>query len=281
MLRNLVVRLSSALVLSAALWLAYTQTQQAPAQLTLQKVKDDLYVIEGDGGNVTVYLTDEGVILVDDKFERDHDAIMEKVKSITDKPIRYVLNTHHHGDHTGGNQKMPASVEIIAHANARSNMVKGKMPGLPEITFTGESAVHLGGKEAQMRYYGRGHTNGDVVIYFPALRVLTAGDLFTKGDNFPQLIDYGGGGSAIEWIPTIDAILNLDFDTVIPGHGPVSAKQDLKNFQATCQSLNQRVRSMVREGKSKDDISKMLAADFHWGQLQMTRGLDGIIQEMR
>src|SRR5689334_18129425 len=119
------------------LWLAWSQNQTPPAELTMEKVTDSLYVIMGDGGNVAVMPTNEGVILVDDKFERDAQQIMAKVKSVSDKPVKYVLNTHQHGDHTGGNKSLfAANAEIIIHKNARANMAKAEMPGIPRITFS-------------------------------------------------------------------------------------------------------------------------------------------------
>jgi glyoxylase-like metal-dependent hydrolase (beta-lactamase superfamily II) len=144
----------------------------------LNKISHDLYELEGDGGNVAVYLTDEGVIVVDEKFERNYGDIMANIKKLSDKPVKYVLNTHQHGDHTGSNEKMKANrVQVTAHRNALANMVAGKQPGLPHVTFTNQEQVYLGGKEVDAYYNGRGHTNGDVVIYFPALRVLHTGDL--------------------------------------------------------------------------------------------------------
>src|ERR1044071_8698364 len=130
MSRTTSVRLSASIVFLAASWIAYTQNQgkQAP-QLTLNKVKDDLYEIEGDGGNVAVYVTSEGVILIDDKFEQDHDAIVENVKTVTSQPVKYVITTHHHNDHSGGNVGFIGSAEIISTANARQNIVEHKQPG--------------------------------------------------------------------------------------------------------------------------------------------------------
>jgi glyoxylase-like metal-dependent hydrolase (beta-lactamase superfamily II) len=210
MRKSSVLLFAIAVVLSAGAWMARTQAPQAPAQLTLEKVKDNLYVIIGDGGNVAVYVTDDGVILVDDKFERDAADIMAKVKSLTDKPVKYVLNTHQHGDHTGGNQKLlDASAEIISQKNARANMVATKMPGAPHVSFTDETEVFLGGHEVRAHYYGRGHTNGDAMIYFPELKVIHTGDLFTNGAPF---IDYSANASAVEWPKTIDNVLKSDWD---------------------------------------------------------------------
>jgi glyoxylase-like metal-dependent hydrolase (beta-lactamase superfamily II) len=204
MTKTLLVRLSAAVLASFGAWMAYTQNPQTPPELKLEKITDDLYNISGDGGNVAAYLTNDGVIIIDDKFERDHADIVAKVKSISDKPIKYVLNTHQHGDHTGGNEKLLGSAEIIAHKNARANMVQGKMPGVPRVSFTDETEVFLGGKEVRAHYFGRGHTNGDAVIHFPALRVIHTGDLFVTGTPF---IDYSAGGSAVEWTRTLDEVL--------------------------------------------------------------------------
>src|SRR5215467_13775887 len=148
MIRNpLLVRLSIGVAACAGLWIAWSQNQQ-PAQLTMEKVTDSLYVIIGDGGNVAVLPTSEGVILVDDKFAQDGPQILAKVKSVSDKPIRYVLNTHQHGDHTGGNAALlAAQAEIIIHKNARANMAHTEMPGLPHITFSEETQVFAGGRE--------------------------------------------------------------------------------------------------------------------------------------
>src|SRR5437016_5012850 len=176
MSRTLLVRLSAGILLLAGAWVAYTQnTGKQPPQLTLNKVKDDLYEIEGDGGNVAVYITSEGVILIDDKFDQDHDQIMEKVKSVTNQPVKYVMSTHYHADHSGGNAKFLPTADVLSTANARKNIVDkvqsnappGVMPA--RITFTTETSVFLGGKEVRARYMGRGHTNGDAIMYFPLL----------------------------------------------------------------------------------------------------------------
>src|SRR5690349_19681859 len=121
MSRTLLARISAGAVLLAGCWIAYTQSQTPPPALTINKVKDDLYEIEGDGGNVAVYVTGEGVILVDDKFDQDHDNIVAKVKSVTDQPVKYIVTTHHHSDHSGGNGKFLPAAEIISTVNARNN----------------------------------------------------------------------------------------------------------------------------------------------------------------
>jgi cyclase len=268
-----------------ALWVAYVHGQQfgqTAAKLTTVKVRDDLYVIHNDfvPGNTTVLVTNAGVVLVDDKFEVDHDAIMTELKKITSQPVKYVINTHHHGDHSGGNARMQLmNVVVVASEQARENMVEGKQPGLPAVTVDRHAHIYLGGKSAEIYYFGRSHTNGDVVVYFPAQRALAAGDMFTFGDATPELIDYSGGGSSREWTSTLDSALQLDFDTVVPGHGTVTTKPEMRKFRDSTLKLRSRVHDLIVQKKTRDDIAKMLAAEFHWADLHMARGLDGVIAE--
>ncbi len=278
MRKPLIVRLSAGLLCLIGAWAAYTQIPQG-GKLTLEKIKDDLYVISGDGGNVAAYVTNEGVIIVDDKFDADVAEILSKIKSVTNEPVKYVLNTHQHGDHTGGNAKMLPVSEIIIHENARANMVAGKMPGVPRLTYSDQTGVYLGGKEVIAKHFGRGHTNGDAAIYFPALKTVHTGDLFVTGAPF---IDYSAHGSAKEWASTIDGILKWDFDTVIPGHGPVSKRADLIKFRDGMTRMCDRVSGMLRDGKGKDDVMKTLVADFGWSATGMgARSIDGLMAELK
>ncbi len=288
MSRTLVARTMVGSLFLLGCWIAYTQNRGgAPPQLTINKVKDDLYEIEGDGGNVAVYVTGEGVILVDDKYERDYENIMAKVKSVTDQPVKYILSTHHHEDHSGGNTKfLPAGAEILSTANARANIVGHKQsnasPGMvaARVVFTQETSVFLGGKEVRARYFGRGHTNGDAIVYFPALRTIHTGDLMAG--NSP-LIDYPGGGSVVEWAKTLDEAMKWDFDTVIPGHGPVTTKANLMAYRNNVEKLRSRAQGLIREGKSQEDVGKVMQAEFGWaaGSLQMQWSLPGLMTELK
>jgi glyoxylase-like metal-dependent hydrolase (beta-lactamase superfamily II) len=281
----MIARASAGVLLLTGCWIAYTQNQKAPAQLTLNKVKEDLYEIEGDGGNVAVYVTSEGVILIDDKFEQDHAGIMDKVKSVTNQPVKYVITTHHHSDHSGGNVKFVGTAEIISTANARANIVEHKQPGAPAnmtpagVVFDKQCSVFLGGKEVRAEYFGRGHTNGDAVIYFPALRTLHTGDLMAGAT---PLIDYAGGGSVVEWTRTLDGALKLDFDTVIPGHGKVTDKAGLLTYRNNVEKLRNRAAGLIREGKSQEEVGKVMAAEFGWAAngMQMQWSLPGMMKEL-
>ncbi len=266
-------------------WVVFTQTAKPARPVRQEKLKDDLYVLSGEGGNVAAYVTGDGVILVDDMFDRNHDDILAQVKAITSQPLKYVINTHQHDDHAGGDAKMLPIAEVIAHRNARANLVAKRQPyyedtpgtpiGLPRITFSDETAVYLGGKEVRAQYFGRGHTNGDAVISFPEHRVIHTGDLFLgqgpgragapvrpPGSNI--FIDYAQGGSLVEWTKTLDGVLGLDFDVAIPGHGPVSTKADVVKFRAGVEAMRGRLADLVKRGASRDDVVNTLEADYGW-----------------
>jgi cyclase len=284
MRNSTLIRPCAALLLGGGLWLAYSQFGDQPAKLDLVKIRDDLYVIHNDyvPGNSTALITNEGVVLVDDKFEIDHSNILAELKKVTSQPVKYVINTHHHGDHSGGNVKMQAlGVQVVATEQARENMVDGKQPGLPAITFERHATVWLGGKNVELYYFGRSHTNGDAVALFPADRTLASGDMFTFGDATPELIDYAGGGSAKEWTKTLDGALQLDFDTVVPGHGVVTTKAEMRKFRESTLRLNRRIHDMLVQKKNRDEIAQMLKKEFHWEQLHLDRGLDGAMAELR
>jgi len=265
---------------------AYVRAQfgQQAAKLDVVKLADDLFVIHNDyvPGNTTALVTSEGVVLVDDKFEIDHAGILAALKTFTSQPVKYVVNTHHHGDHSGDNAKLQAmGAQVVTSSQARQNMVDGSQPGLSNITFDGKTSLYLGGKRVDLFYFGRAHTNGDIVALFPAQRVLAAGDMYTFGDTTPQLVDYPGGGSAKEWPTTLDGALGLDFDRVVPGHGTVTSKAEMRKFRDTAARLRTRVHEMIVQKKSKDDISKMLASEFHFAEFHLTASLDGLLVELR
>ncbi len=250
-------------------------TPEQEARLQIREVIDGLYVIPGfdggqSGGNVAVRVTGEGVIIVDDKFPYSFDFITEQVRSVTDQPIKYVLNTHHHGDHAGSNVDFMQSAEVIAHQNARDNIVRNGQTGAPRVIFADETAVFLGDAEARAYHFGRGHTNGDAAIYFPDLRAIHTGDLFIYGERLDgstlaPFWDFGNGGSAAEWPATLTSLLALDFDVVIPGHGPILTKEDIRTFRAKLETVLDRVRNEIAAGTTRDAIaSRIDTSDLDW-----------------
>ena len=267
---------------SVAFLSALAQTPQAPPANRIDKVKDDLYVISGDGGNTTVFVTDEGLVLVDDKFDRDYDDILAKIKTVSDKPVKYIFNTHPHPDHTGGNQKFPPSVIIIGHTNNPVGMARRKAPAPPTVTFSEEMAITLGGKQVLARHTGNGHTDADLMVYFPSDKVLAAGDLFNTG-TFGVYIDYAGGGSLLPWPKTLEGFLKWDFDTVVPGHGPLATRADFIKSRADVESTITRITGMVREGKTKEDVTKVLIGEFGWNPagLGIRNSVEGLMAELK
>jgi glyoxylase-like metal-dependent hydrolase (beta-lactamase superfamily II) len=250
-----------------------------------EKVKEGLYVIRGpflpcgtrgcrpngpdDGlihepGDVALRVTPEGLILIDDKYPENVADVLAQVKAVSPLPVKYLLNTHHHGDHASGNVNIrQMGIDIIAHKNIRANFLRIKQPGEPNIVFADQAAVYLGGVEVQLFYLGRGHTNGDTVIYFPDLKTVHTGDLIIDG---MPVIDYDAGGSAIEFVKTIDNLLKMDFDTMIPGHGRVMKKDDVRAYRARFAEMNRRMRELARKKVPKDQVQAQLKLDdLGWG----------------
>jgi cyclase len=252
-------------------------TEEQLRRLSIRPVPDKagLYLLPGfdgnmSGGNVLVLVTDEGVMIVDNKFTYSHANIIGQSATVTHQPVKYVLNTHHHFDHAGSNADFLPDAQIIAHRNVRTNILRNNQSGPPNVIFDESAAVILGGQEVQALHFGRGHTNGDSVIFFRDLGVVHTGDLFIWGDRLDSstlvpFIDYDNGGSAAEWSATLDGLLALDFDTVIPGHGPILRKVDVRVFQSKFDRLVSQIRILIGEGVSRDDIVSVLdIADLRW-----------------
>jgi len=269
--------------------LAYTQTRATP-ELKVIKLHENLYEIEGDGGNVTVRVTDEGVILGDVKHERDHDALVAAIKSVTPQPVKYIFNTHYHDDHSGGNAKFLPTAEIISTPNTRAHLLEHIRPNIRQeipnnqpgrVVFTDETSVFLGGVEVRAGYFGRGHTDGDAVIYFPDLRTVQMGDMMS---GTSPGVDYNGGGSLLELPKTLDKVLaSYDFDTVIPGHGPVTNRAALVAYRDNILTLITRAQAFVRQGKSQDELAKLMETEFNWApnSIQQIQNVPGMMTELK
>jgi glyoxylase-like metal-dependent hydrolase (beta-lactamase superfamily II) len=265
--------------------LAFAQFGTEPSKLELIELRDDLYVISNPAvpGLVTALITDEGVLLVDNKFEIDHDNIMALLKSVTDQPVKYVINTHYHGDHSGGNAKLQA-LDAVAFASdqARARMVATNQPGQPNVTVGDGATIYIGGKTVEIHPVPPAHTNGDVVVLFPDHGVLAAGDIFANGEGTSaQLVDHAGGGSAKEWPKAVEAALELEFDTVVPGHGLISTRTDLEAYHARTQRFSALLSELVSQGKSRAEIEAFVRSDFAWEDFHVQMALDGLIAEFR
>lgn len=303
--RKILARVSAATLFLLIAVVAYTQNQpNQPPKMSVTRIKGDLYEIEGGGGNVALYVTNAGAVLVDAKNPGDpiYDALMAQIKTITNLPIKYVFNTHYHEDHTGGNVKFVPNAEVISTLNSRLNTLgpvwqdafgKHRVPPMappppsaPATTvFTQEASIFLGGKEVRARYFGRGHTNGDAVIYFPQERVIHTGDIVTRiGNAYGPLIDYDGGGSIVELTKTLYTVVaQLDFDTVIPGHGPVIDRAGMITYIKGVEDFRTRMTGLIRAGKSQEEISKVLADEYNWSPRNLNFGwtLPGLMRELK
>jgi glyoxylase-like metal-dependent hydrolase (beta-lactamase superfamily II) len=271
--------------------------QAAPAAPTelprLVKVKDDVYVIQnvnnvvGEigpfGGNITVYLTDEGVILIDSKNERMHDDVVAKVRSLTDKPIKYVILTHNHQDHSGGAAKMvEMGATVIISRDDRAQMARGAGAGagLPQLAYSHNATLTLGGKEVRLTEYC-GHTRGDTVAFLPAARVLVVGDLVTTPDTIPQIVNYGDGGNWTDMGKTLDTLAALDFDVMVGGHGPVLTKQQFLQHRDKVAGIRERARALIKQGRTQEEVTQTLLKEFNWGTGPAAGNIPGLMLEFK
>jgi cyclase len=266
--------------------------QPPPPAPQLRKIADGTYAIENTnanmaeliywGGNATAYVTDAGVVLVDSKFPRAHDDLVAKVKSITDRPIKYVILTHNHGDHAAGAEQLEKDgATVIISSDDRDNLAKTpNQSWIPAIGYVGQMSLLLGGKEVDLIQM-RGHTRGDTVVYFPASRVVCTGDLATTADSIPSIVNYADGGSWSDWQRSIDQILKLDFEYAVPGHGPTVTKQELTVYRNKKVAMLDRVRALNREHKSQEEITQTLVKEFNWGAGPAAGNVAGMMQELR
>ena len=233
----------------------------------IQMLKPGLYLVPGGGSNSLVRVTSDGVILVDTKLpgEANFNGLMEQIRSVTMQPVKVVIVTHHHADHTGNNDRfISAGAQIIGHEQLAKNLDTYQFdprPAKPSSTYnTAEHIVRLGGVEVRVLHLGRSHTGGDSVVYFPDVKVVATSDAVTTGTQGP-LADYAGGGSFAEWTPVLDAMLKLDFDTAVPGAGPVLTRADVQAFRTKFTTVMTRASELVQKGVPKDQLLMQLKTD--------------------
>jgi cyclase len=286
----------------------YSQAQE----LALHKITDNLYMISGLGGNVAFLVTDEGVLVVDSGTIPEHGKeIAAEIEKITDKPIKYLIYTHYHGDHTHGAQGLPSNVTAISHINTRENLEKLDMPRMkeaisntipqqikkleenvekltaekspdlekaekeleqtkqqfeeykriklvfPTITFNKKSVIYLGNQEIKLLYLGSGHTNGDVLVYFPEEKVIHMGDLFFQ--NMIPYIDYEAGSSTENWIKILQKVTEMDVEKVIPGHGEITDKNGLIAQAQYLKDLRAEVEKFIKQGATLEETKEKLS----------------------
>jgi glyoxylase-like metal-dependent hydrolase (beta-lactamase superfamily II) len=229
---------------------------------------DNIYMLEGQGGNITVAVAKDGIIMVDGQFAPLHDKIKAAVEAISNKPIKYLINTHFHGDHTGGNELFAKNgVTIVSQVNVKNRLAAGTSNGLtgaktppappaalPSDTYTNFSKIRLQGRIADLKHIANAHTDGDTYVWFKTANVLSTGDTFTNG-RYPN-IDFANGGNIRGMIAATDAYLKLvnARTKIVPGHGPLADRAALLEYRTMLISAHDRMAKLVKEGKSEDDV---------------------------
>ncbi len=245
----------------------------------IEHVKDNLYVITGGGGNTAALITGEGVVVVDTKNPGWGGAILDKIRTVTDEPVTMIINTHTHGDHVGSNIDFAQPVEVVAHANTRTNMER--MPAfqsasgqqyLPGQTYEDRLTLLDGDNQIDLYHFGAGHTSGDSIVVFPALGVAHTGDLFAwKGVPY---IDVDNGGSGVQYPKTVLAAADgiQGVDTVIPGHSPVTGWADFREFGEFNRDFLAAVEAGRAAGKSAAETAASLDLPERYANYAMSRG---------
>lgn len=246
---------------------AFAQRNFDDVQIETVPVSDNVYMLIGSGGNIGVIVGEDGTFIIDDQFAPLTDKINAAIAEITDKPVGYVLNTHWHGDHTGGNENMGKSgALIVAHHNVRERMHADQLKklaesntpaaedALPVVTFAQDVTFHLNGEEIHAFHVDKAHTDGDAIIHFRNANAFHMGDTFFAG-RFPY-IDLGSGGGVDGVIAAANHVLMLsNNDTkIIPGHGPLSTPDDLKTYRDMLMKLRSKIQLMVSEGKTIEEV---------------------------
>jgi len=260
-----------ALLAAGLIWLAgspaLAQTPAAAPRLAVKPVKPDLFMIVGAGGNSTVRVTDDGVLVVDGKNEGQpvYDELMAAIRGISPQPVRWLVDTHMHGDHTGNNERfLAAGAKVVAQKNVLVDFARlpsDQRPARPDITYDRTYVIRLGGKTVRLVHFGPGHTDGDTLVYFPDLKVVAMGDELTSTPFF----DYAAGGSIAGWVDSLDQVLKLDWDTAIPGHGanPLG-RAEVIAFRDKLAAFLDRARAQVKAGTPKAQLIASMKADDLW-----------------
>ena len=240
-------------------------------QIKTHKMSETIYMLGGDGGNIGLLTGKDGTVMIDDQFAPLSEKIKTAIKQVTDAPVRFVINTHFHGDHVGGNENFGKDGAIIvAQSNSRLRMTKDEFDStlkqtrkaapydaLPKVTFGDSVTLHLDGETVQVTHVPHAHTDGDAIIYFKESNIIHAGDVFVRyGLPF---IDQPHGGSIDGMIAGTDAILNLADDNtkIIPGHGDIAAKKDVADYKTMLVTIRSRIADAIKQGKSVDDVIAM------------------------
>jgi cyclase len=231
----------------------------------ITQIKPGFYEVTGAGGNTSVRVTKDGLIVVDTKNlgEANYNDLMAQIKTVSNLPVKYVVITHVHQDHSGNTKSFEdAGAKVIANQGEKAELATytsaaGK-PAEPNVTYDKKTTIKLGGVKAEVYHFSRAHTGGDSVVYFPDLKIVAGGDAIVNG---APNIDFANGGSAVEWPKLITSTLKLDFDTLIPGHGNVMTKADVQAYKMKWDNLVSRAEEQVKKGTPKDKLLASIKTD--------------------
>src|SRR2546428_2194944 len=238
----------------------------------IKMLKPNLYEITGGGANTLIRVTNQGLIVVDTKNPGDenYNRLMEEIRSVTDQAVKFVINTHHHPDHVGTNQKfIDAGAQVVALEALKTWMGNDPrtkdIPGRPTQTFAKDYTLKLADAEVRLYSFGRGHTGDDTMVYFPDMKVVMVSDQIT--DATP-IVDFANGGSAVEWTKILDGVLALDFDMAIPGRGEPKSKADVQAYRDKFASLVKRASDAIKAGATRDQLAMQVKTDDLGWQVQ-------------
>jgi glyoxylase-like metal-dependent hydrolase (beta-lactamase superfamily II) len=231
----------------------------------IRTLKPNLYLITGGGANTLVRVTPDGIIVADTKNPGDdnYNRVMEEIRSVSQAPVKWVINTQHHPDHVGTNQKfIDAGAQVLAVDPLAKFMASDQrtkdIPGRPQVTFAKDYVLKFGGAEVDLHFYGPGHSGGDTIVYFPAEKIVMVGDQITDGN---PLVDFANGGSALTWNNSLDGALALDFEFAIPGRGEPKTKAEVKAYRDKFATLVQRAKDAVKAGATRDTLAMQVKTD--------------------
>jgi cyclase len=238
----------------------------------IKMLKPNLYEITGGGANTLIRVTSQGLIVVDTKNppnpptaaeSENYNRVMEEIRSVTDQPVKYVINTHHHPDHVGNNQKfIDAGAQVVALEALKMWMEKdprtSAIPGRPTQTFSKNYTLKLADAEVQLYSFGRGHTGDDTMVYFPDMKIVMVSDQIT--DATP-IVDFANGGSAVEWTKILDGVLGLDFEQAIPGRGEPKSKADVQAYRTKFDTVVKRAADAIKAGATKEQLASQVKTD--------------------
>jgi cyclase len=245
------------------------QSDFSKVEIKTTDLGNKTYLLEGQGGNITVAVGSDGIILVDSQFAPLHDKIKAAIAGLSPLPVKFLINTHFHGDHTGGNEAFAKEgATVVAQDNIRVRLAAGTVNGLtgaktapvasaaiPTDTYVGGTKkVDVGGRTAILTHANNAHTDGDTWVYFPDANVLATGDIFTNG-RYPN-IDFANGGGVNGVINATDAFLKVSNDNtkIVPGHGPLATKAQLAEYRNVIATARDRIRRLYDEGKSEQEV---------------------------